>query len=233
MKEKQYLSFGGGINSTALLLLLTEKGEEFEAVFADHKADYPETYEYVDILINKGYPITIIEAKRDGYFLYDYCIKYRIMPSFRQRWCTDHWKARPLNTYFQKPCFSIIGIDAGESHRIKPMHQEHPGVVVDYPLVTAGINREECKGIIRRHGLSLPRKSGCFFCPFQSVSEIRELRHRPDLWCKVMKMEQLTNERRQEQGKKPYSLYRKSLSEMVNEKQNHLFRPYPPCECSL
>ena len=52
---KQYLSFGGGINSTALLLLLTDRGEEFETIFVNHDGDYPETYEYVDYLREHGF----------------------------------------------------------------------------------------------------------------------------------------------------------------------------------
>lgn len=42
-----YLSFGGGVNSTALYLHLLELGQEFEAVYVDHGTDYPETAEYV------------------------------------------------------------------------------------------------------------------------------------------------------------------------------------------
>ena len=48
---KNYLSFGGGVNSVALMLWLIEHDIEFEAVFADHGGDYPETYEYVDMLV--------------------------------------------------------------------------------------------------------------------------------------------------------------------------------------
>ena len=55
---KQYISFGGGVNSTALLLLLTDRGEEFETVFVNHGGDYPETYEYVDYLRDQGFEIT-------------------------------------------------------------------------------------------------------------------------------------------------------------------------------
>jgi hypothetical protein len=50
---KQYLSFGGGVNSTALLLLLTDQGLEFETVFVNPRGviempDLPEPQEGVD-----------------------------------------------------------------------------------------------------------------------------------------------------------------------------------------
>tara|TARA_Y100000310_G_C20413341_1_gene683116 strand:+ start:575 stop:817 length:243 start_codon:yes stop_codon:yes gene_type:complete len=58
----KYLSYGGGVNSTAMMILLNEKKIEFESVFVDHGADYPETYKYVDLLKEKGFPITIIKS---------------------------------------------------------------------------------------------------------------------------------------------------------------------------
>jgi 3'-phosphoadenosine 5'-phosphosulfate sulfotransferase (PAPS reductase)/FAD synthetase len=52
---RRYLSFGGGVNSTALLLLMADEGMEFETVFVNHGGDYPETYAYVELLRERGY----------------------------------------------------------------------------------------------------------------------------------------------------------------------------------
>jgi len=38
---KKYLSYGGGVDSTAMMLMLLDQGEEFEAIFVDHETDYP------------------------------------------------------------------------------------------------------------------------------------------------------------------------------------------------
>jgi len=44
--DRHYLSFGGGVNSVAMLLMLLDTKEyEFEAVFVDTGCEYPETYE--------------------------------------------------------------------------------------------------------------------------------------------------------------------------------------------
>ena len=51
---KKYLSHGMGVNSRALMLLLEDEGIEFENVFVNHGGDYPETYEYVIYLKDKG-----------------------------------------------------------------------------------------------------------------------------------------------------------------------------------
>jgi len=41
---KEYLSFGAGVNSVALYLLLQEKGIDFEAIFVNHETDLPEDF---------------------------------------------------------------------------------------------------------------------------------------------------------------------------------------------
>jgi len=51
---KKYLSYGGGVNSTAHMILLKKQGIECEAVFADHGGDYPETYEHLEPYYEDG-----------------------------------------------------------------------------------------------------------------------------------------------------------------------------------
>ena len=39
---KTYLSYGGGVNSTAMLLMLHKEGWEFESIYVDHGCDITE-----------------------------------------------------------------------------------------------------------------------------------------------------------------------------------------------
>ena len=102
-KMKNYLSFGGGVNSSALYLLMQDLGMDFEAVFVDHGGDWPETYEYVDYFIKTGRPITILKPDVQGIDnIVDYCEKYNMLPARFPRWCTVNFKVKPLNKYHQK-----------------------------------------------------------------------------------------------------------------------------------
>lgn len=229
---KKYLSYGGGVNSTALLILLTEEGEEFEAVFADHGGDYPETYEYVEML-RGHYPITIIKVTVGGKDLYSYAMAYTILPDRRFRWCTQRFKSKPINDYFDKPCLVYIGFDAGESHRSLNRY-DIEGIEYEYPLIEMGIDRKDCEEIIIKAGLPLPRKSGCYFCPFQKRSELIALRDKyPDLYCKTKTMEETCNKRRAEQGKSPVYLRDHPIDEIAQEGQDDLFGFRKPCQCEL
>lgn len=235
---KNYLSFGGGVNSVALMLWLIEHDIEFESVFADHGGDYPETYEYVDMLLAKGYVITVLKPRynirgeeRDLYGEYH---EYMMCPG-HHRWCTSRYKVNPIKNYVSKPCFLFLGIAAEEAHRAKRNKEYEFGIVRDYPLIDHNINRQGCVEIIKRHGLPVPPKSGCFFCPFQKASEIRELYHRcDDLFDKALELEKRNIEYNKAKGKKQSGylhISNRPLEVVAMTDQIELFDDMWPCAC--
>ena len=236
---KNYLSFGGGVNSVAMYLLLMDQGMEpgdpdkgFEAVFVDHGTDWPETYEYVDMFKDK-YPLTVLKSKKT---LYEYSWDYKMFPSRVARWCTRIHKSEILDKYHKKPCFVLIGYDWDEKHRAKITSRD--GEEYRWPLIENEITRKQCKEIILNHGLIVPMKSGCYICPFQKVSQLRELRKKhPSLFCKLEKLENRNNKQQIIKGKKPYFTFKKPAREAAekNISQSKLWAEdeYPPCECML
>jgi len=232
---KHYLSMGFGVNSVALYLLLLDQGVEFEAIYVDHGADSPETAEYVKLFCDK-YPVTILKpdaGTREGERfdnLYDYCHFKKIVPSVKHRWCTDRFKVRVVHKYVDKPCWMHIGIDAGEAKRAKISTKQ--GVEHRWVLIENGINREGCKKLIADHGLPVPRKSGCWFCPYQSDAQLRILRREhPDLICKLRTLEKRVSEK----IGRPFGIKEKPIDAVLMEKQGNLWpdMDYPPCECGL
>jgi len=206
------LSFGGGVNSVALYILLEREGVEFEAVFADHGADWPETYEYVAWMNNNGYPVTVLKTHRDGLSLYDYYWQHRMIPTRMMRHCTDHFKIKPLLAYYEQPYTEYLGFDAGEAHRAERIRRSN----VEAPLVERGIDRDGCLDIIRDAGWPMPRKSGCYLCPFARVSQCEELGQRhPDLLEKAIALERRCLERLAEKGKPPFYLVDPLPAEVV------------------
>lgn len=239
---KNYLSFGGGVNSVAMMLLLLDEGVEFESVYVDHECDWPETREYVE-MFRVSYPLTVIKPEykreKDKIFnnLYDFCEYRNIIPLRQNRWCTKNFKVDPLHRYFQKPCFVMLGIDAGESHRARL--SSNKGMENRYPLIERDIVRSDCVEIIKAHGLPVPIKSGCWFCPFQRISQWRLLRRKhPDLFCKAVEMEKRSLEYALAKGRTKENstiVKPKTLTEWINEKDSYLFQEltYPPCQCGL
>lgn len=171
---KTYLSYGGGVNSTAMMVMCENRINE--AVFVDHGGDYPETYEYVQYMINQGFPITVIKPDVQGHkSLYDFCMENKIVPSRRFRWCTDKFKIKPIVNYIDAPCRMLIGFCLDEKKRVKSEFRFSKEVYAKFPLITEGVTRKGCKKIISDAGLKVPRKSCCFFCPFMKKLEAREM----------------------------------------------------------
>lgn len=201
---KIYLSFGGGVNSIALYILLEREGVNFEAVFADHGADWPHTYEYVEWMQENGHPVTRLKARRDGLSLYDYYWEHKMIPMRMMRHCTDHFKIRPLLKSYDEPYIEYIGFDAGEAHRAERFRRKE---TVEFPLIDRGIDRDGCLEIIKDAGWGVPKKSGCFLCSYQSVGQWEALpRKYPELYQKAIALERRCCDRLAEQGRPPMYL---------------------------
>jgi len=198
------ISFGGGVNSVAMTILLVNEGWLGPIVFADTGGEWPETYCYMDyfekeflaprsrriIRLNPGSQFHRSKAQVP---LEAYCLDAGIIPFPFQRWCTDRWKVTPLLNWRRENGAEdmLVAFSAEESHRGK----ERP--YRTYPLLDRNIDRDACKEIILQGGLELPRRSACFFCPFQRISQWRDLwTLHPDLFERAAEMERNASTRR-------------------------------------
>ena len=226
----------------AMQILMIKEGVDFESLFVNHGTDWPETYHYFDFfqdwLKREGHrPITVLKPEVEGFqVLYDFLKHWKIVPTMKHRTCTGKFKVRPVYKHVDKPCFMMIGIDAGESKRAKIATRK--GIENRWPLIEYDIDREGCKEIIKAAGIPVPKKSGCYICPFQRVGQWKELRRvHPDLFCKAQRLEKLNMENNRKQGKRAYTLRSngKSLGSVIDEKQIPIWEEdrYPPCECGL
>lgn len=204
---KSSLSFGAGVQTTALLVLIAngEWPRPDAILFADPGNEKPETYAYLEKHIAPfakyhGLEITVLGADwRTNHYRADletYCREHRMLPGTWVRWCTDRYKVKPILRYLKNemgaskaiPVESWIGISTDEAHRAKA---EQRGIqVLRYPLIELGLSRGDCAAIITAAELPVPPKSGCWFCPFQKQAKWHQLkRERPDLFERALFME--------------------------------------------
>lgn len=189
---KKILSFGGGVNSTAIIALaiLKEIPMPDYIVFSDTGAEWPHTYKYMDYLENEGIRIIYLTGGTKDMTLIEWCQKKSFIPSRMNRWCTDYWKITPVLKFcksFDEGFEMIIGIDAGEAHRAERMRSK---AARKFPLIELGIDRNECKKIIKKAGLGVPQKSGCYICPYQRKRQWIELKkYHPELWSIAVNLE--------------------------------------------
>lgn len=238
------LSYGAGVNSTALAILLINNGWRGEIVFADTGCEWLETYCFMDyfeaewlkpkhshVVRLKGRPW---QRYLEGAELIDYCESAKVIPLAAVRWCTMRWKVQPLERYAEGQRF-MLGIAAEEAHR---------QIEAIRPLVDWGVDRDGCVEIIKAEGLPVPRKSGCYICPFQRDSQWRELWERyPDLFDRAMCLEESVQRTKPSRFKAtidPAGKITLRMRKAAYEAQMTLpdidmdsLRRYQPCICGL
>lgn len=238
-----WLSYGAGVNSTALLILLSTgrlpQYTPFRVLFSDTKTERPETYSYLGRITTwaSEHGVTIETCyPKEG--VLERWKRLSVCGNRMMRACTVEAKIRPMERYLKehgtKEDPNLIGIHAGESHRAKPAYPNERTRL--YPLVDLDIDHEGCQKIIRDAGLCVPFKSGCWCCPFLRVREILELaKDNPDKFAEIIALEEAANANHpgdtvRIQWGKPAKEYLKRVHELdhlpFDDENDQL-----PCEC--
>lgn len=242
------LSFGAGVNSTALAILAINDGWRGEIVFSDTGCEWPETYCYLDYferewLAARGLHVTRLGPRYDphpsgpsysGASLIEYCERNHIVPMMAVRWCTVKWKVTPIDRWAAGR-ETMIGIAANEAHRQRGRC---------CPLVDADVDRAGCVQIIQHEVLNVPQKSGCYICPYQRSVQWRDLwQHHPDLYARAELMELNGQKRRSRggtitldpKGKITLAQRRRAFEAQLALPEIDMdeLRAYQPCVCGL
>lgn len=209
------LSYGGGADSTALLLAAHARGIRPDLiVFADTGSEQPETYTYLDTigawLASVGFPPVLVVRwiRKDGQFIaiHEQCEQRQELPSaaYGVAGCSSKWKQGPLDMAIGahpetqaahargEVVERWVGYSADEEHRIgrlegKPAPNRWRWRA---PLYEWGIGRVEAREIIKAAGLPQPGKSSCWLCPHLRRSEVQDLaRRHPELYARAVAIE--------------------------------------------
>lgn len=206
------VAFGGGTNSTAMLCGFRERGIKPDLIlFADTGGELPETYEHVMEMDTQcrvwwGIGIETVRKTYQGGFegLEGECIRGRKLPAlaYGRKACSQKYKTEPQTKRLKREmdargvtqAIRAIGYDSGENHRAHGISGEDlkKGRYVRnwFPLLEWQWRRQECIEAIKRHGLTQPGKSACFFCPAMKRGEILRLKQtRPDYFARALEIE--------------------------------------------
>lgn len=215
MSDYHAVSLSGGKDSTAMLLLMIERGMPIDAVLsADTGMEFPEMYEHLDKLDRhlyqkRGIHITTLRhpkgfewlmfndpkqkqssienRKQLGVSLYG-----NGWPGAKVRWCTGLLKTHLINKEVNRlkekhQALHYVGIAADEPKRIKNEQ---------YPLVKWNITEQEALKICYDRGYDwgglyeIYHRCSCWCCPLQQIDELKKLRkHHPELWERLQDMD--------------------------------------------
>lgn len=200
------VSFGGGVNSTALVCGLVERDIVPDAIlFADTGGERPETYAHLrafDVwLRDHGMPtITVLTKGGRAETLEENCLRMKMLPSLAYgfKGCSHKYKIEPQEIWANQlyrahfkaggRVRKAIGYGAEETRRATI--ESDAKYDYWYPLIAWDLDRDDCLDLIARAGAPTPGKSACFFCPASKLADIRALRaEHPRLFARALAME--------------------------------------------
>ena len=174
-------------------------------VFSDPGAEYPETYKNISIASelckkeNLRFE-SIRRVDRNGNptesltGLMDRLGNIPLLPGGGHV-CSMKYKGEVLNKWAEKEYDGTIrwaiGIEANEGHRVKRMKvKKADRHIHKHPLVELNLTRNDCENLLKNLWPTEVVKSSCFYCPFNSEPEIKNLHDNyPELWDQVKKIE--------------------------------------------
>lgn len=191
-----YLSYGAGVQSTALLVLsaLEQRGvpKVDAAIFADTGDEPQYIYDYLEIVKpwaeDHGIPLHICSAGKLSDDLLKTDRTFVAIPAWRpmgdgrempmRRQCTREYKVTPIEKKvrellgyqprqrIKEKVRCFLGISMDEVTRVKPSRTSW--VTNEWPLIDARLRRTQCVDIVEEAGLPKPSKSSCHYCPYHS-----------------------------------------------------------------
>lgn len=197
---KKIVSFSGGKDSTAMLLMMIERGMQIDEIyFCDTTLEFPELYEYINkiedyikIPIQKLHP----EKSFDSWF-YGKITRGRLKGrrrgfpySCNPCWWNREAKYKLLDKAHGENNTVFIGIAKDEEKRTKAKQYQKEHLCYRFPLVEWGITEKECFDYLSEKGFPHPlsnfKRNGCWLCHKQSLDSLKELYFNyPELWKKL------------------------------------------------
>lgn len=199
------MSFSGGKDSTAMLLLMLEKKIRVdEIVFCDTGMEFPGMYDHIG-RVEKYIGRKITHLKNE-YSFEHYMFKRQKTrgvnmhtpglgwPMPTMRWCTHRLKMEVLQRYFKgRKIREYVGIAIDEARRCKDKV---------YPLVEWKLREKDALAYCYEKGFDwgglyrYSKRVSCWCCPLQNLNSLRSLRKWfPSLWQRLGAMDKRAKNR--------------------------------------
>jgi len=202
---KHIVSFSGGKDSTAMLLMMIEKSMQIDdIIFCDTTKEFPDMYKHIEKVKEFINPLKITTLSFD----FDYWFGERIktkgkfknevgygFPNMMNRWCTA-LKRDTIKKYLKKykSCIKYYGIAIDEKERCNKNNSKE---IIKYPLVKWKITEKQALQYCYNKGFNWNelyndfKRVSCYCCPLSNLKELKNLYLKyPVLWNKLKAMQQ-------------------------------------------
>jgi len=182
MTGKNIVAFSGGKDSTAMALLMAERGEPFEMLFTPAGDEPAELFEHVNRMVEMTGARLITPDNKPLSFWVEH---FNALPNHRQRWCTRLIKIEPCIAYLkQHPGSTLnVGLRADEPPEDRT-GLYGPYATYRYPLREAGLDLRGVLDFLRVRNIKVPKRTNCKRCYGQKIAEWYDFwRTDPEGWA--------------------------------------------------
>lgn len=187
-------AFSGGKDSTAMVMRMWDRGEDFQLLFTPAGNEPPKLFDHIDRirdLVDKQ--LNVPKSPN----LWECIERNNAIPNWRQRFCTRQIKIEPCIRYLRTVSDPVlcVGLRADEEER-EGLYG--PYAEYRYPLREEGWTLDDVQTYLSSRGIQVPERTNCMLCYDQRLSE----------WWKLWKFNQAEFDR----------------GAMVEHKYDHTFR---------
>jgi len=164
------------IDSTGLVLYMVKHRIPIEEViYVNNGAEETDGMHYIkNVLIPylKKHGVRFKSVKTDS--IYDWYFSKKKIPFRINRDCTKMFKSDPFRQYLEQSYGEKhLNVYCGFTSEEKGRDQMRTWktYLYKYPLIDNNIDRDSLKLLFDEASLPLPKRAGCYFCPFKSQRE--------------------------------------------------------------
>jgi 3'-phosphoadenosine 5'-phosphosulfate sulfotransferase (PAPS reductase)/FAD synthetase len=202
------VSFSGGKDSTAMLLMMIEKGIKIDRiVYVDTTKEFPQMYDHIEKVQTMIEPLKIEIVKIDfDYYLGEHNVNVRNgskndigygWPSFHNRWCTSFKTQLSKKALKNENGYAkYIGIAFDEQQRAG---KNKKGEILKYPLIEWGITEKQALEYCYSKGFDWGGlyekfvRVSCCLCPLQRLGELKTVYNEfPELWEDMRRLDNMS-----------------------------------------
>lgn len=197
-------SCGGGTQSAAIAALIVrgDLPKPDAAVISDTGREASETWRYYENVLRPalltvgvdlvrlphsftgdGWNTVDLHGGADGLtalppFYTTHSGKKKNSLSQTSKYCSNEWKARPVERFYRSLGLRggtiWIGFSIDEFQRMRGGEQKGKWIHA-YPLIDAGLSRSDCITLVESMGWPKPPRSSCWMCPYRTDAEWKHL----------------------------------------------------------
>jgi len=188
----------GDASAVAAKLAIGKYGSECEVLYCDTFAyEHPDNLRFfsdVQKWLNQEIKILKSEEYKD---IYDVFNKTRWLVGVGGARCTTELKKNVRKAYQVPDDIHVFGFTKDEEHRVERFYKENPELFAWFPLIEAGITKQDCHQLIREAGIELPamyklgyKNNNCIGCVKGQAGYWNKIRKDfPEVFKKMAKME--------------------------------------------